>query len=278
MTLVKSTKEWTNTEFFTKSFVDFIDIVFHRNTYQDFHCMILYANGCSHTAAAEAAVPAAFARDDGRAGLDRRPHPANLAVSWCTQLAEMLNAHLICDAESGSSNDRILRTTERWLDQQQDLSNTLVVIQWTTWEREEWLDNGVYYQVNASGQDWVPRHLQARYRDYVIHHDYWAKTQEWYDRIWNLHTKLQDQKVIHLFYNGWSTFSDISPQKDFGSNYIGPYSRDLSYNSVLKNHGFEWVNPKSYHFGADGHRFWAEYVLQYIKQNNLVNAHALSAD
>jgi hypothetical protein len=39
--------------------------------------MILYANGCSHTAAAEAVVPDAFAEDDGRAGIDRRPHPLN---------------------------------------------------------------------------------------------------------------------------------------------------------------------------------------------------------
>ena len=42
--------------------------------------MILYANGCSHTAAAEAVVPNCFAVDDGRNGIDRRPHPANLAA------------------------------------------------------------------------------------------------------------------------------------------------------------------------------------------------------
>ena len=240
--------------------------------------MILYANGCSHTAAAEAAVPDAFAVDDGRAGIDRRPHPANLAVSWCTKLADMLQAKLVCDAESGSSNDRILRTTLNWLDHQTDLSNTLVVIQWTTWEREEWLDNGVYFQVNASGQDWVPNYLRARYKDYVINHDYWAKTQEWHERIWSLHTKLLEQKVKHLFYNGWSTFSDISPQKDFGSNYLGPYDRELSYNSVLVNNGFEWVSPNSFHFDAKGHCFWAKYLLQYIKHNNLVPSHALSTD
>jgi acyl-CoA thioesterase FadM len=239
--------------------------------------MILYANGCSHTAAAEAVVPDCFATDDGFAGIDRRPHPLNLAASWCTRLAEQLNADLVCDAESGSSNDRILRTTRQWIDTN-DVSNAFVVIQWTTWEREEWLHNGTWYQVNASGTDWVPQELHLRYKEYVANHDYWAKTQEWYKKIWDLHCELLDRKVTHLFYNGWSTFSDIPNKRDFGKNYLGPYSRDLSYNSVLVNNGFEWVAPNSYHFDAKGHCFWAKYLLQYINEHNLVTHNALSTD
>jgi hypothetical protein len=241
--------------------------------------MILYVNGCSHTAAAEAVVPDAFAVDDGKNGIDRRPHPANLAASWCTKLAKSLNAELVCDAESGSSNDRILRTTQHWVDSNADkLSDTFVVIQWTTWEREEWLHNGTYYQVNASGADWIPTDLRLRYKQYVADHDYWAKTQEWYEKIWDLHIELEHKKVTHLFYNGWSTFSDIPDKKNFGKNYIDPYDRALSYNSVLVNNGFEWVTPNSYHFDAKGHCFWANYVLQYIKQNNLVTTDALPID
>jgi hypothetical protein len=241
--------------------------------------MILYANGCSHTAAAEAVVPAAFAGDDGRAGIDRRPHPTNLAASWCTHLAHDLGRTLVCDAESASSNDRIERTTREWIANNPDkLNNTFMVIQWTTWEREEWLHNGTYYQVNASGADWVPRDLQTKYKQYVANHDYWAKTQEWYKKIWDLHCELLDRKVTHLFYNGWSTFRDIPDKRDFGKSYLGPYSRDLSYNSVLVNNGFEWVSPNSYHFDAKGHCFWAKYVLQYINEHNLVTTHALSID
>jgi hypothetical protein len=70
---------------------------------------------CSHTAAAEAVVQDGFAEDDGRAGIDRRPHPLNLAASWCTHLARDLGRTLVCDAESASSNDRIIRTTREWI-------------------------------------------------------------------------------------------------------------------------------------------------------------------
>ena len=241
--------------------------------------MILYVNGDSHTAAAEAVVPAAFALDDGKAGIDRRPHPENLAASWCAKLAQALNAELVCDAESGSSNDRILRTTQNWLDINKDkLSDVFVAIQWTTWEREEWLHEGTWYQVNASGVDWVPSELQQRYKDYVIGHDYQAKTLFWHDQIWNLHCQLVDLNVPHLFYIGWSTFSDIQKQKSFGPCYLGPYNRELSYNSVLINNNFKWKTPNHYHFGADGHCFWSEYLLQYINDNNLISTNEIRTD
>jgi hypothetical protein len=239
--------------------------------------MILYANGCSHTAAAEAVLPAAFAKDDGRGGLDRRPHPANLAASWCTHLARDLGMALVCDAESASSNDRIIRTTHDWIANNPDkLSNTFMVIQWTTWEREEWLHKGTWYQVNASGIDWVPRELQQQYQQFVIDVDWPIKTQQCHEKIWTLHTELQNLNIPHLFYSGQSTFSDIQNCHDWGISYLEPYNRFGSYNAILQQNGH--VPTKGYHFNAKGHCFWAQYLLQYIKQNNLVTTDALPTD
>ena len=131
--------------------------------------MILYVNGCSHTAAAEAVVSDVFAIDDGKAGIDRRPHPKNLAASYATVVANNLAATLVCDAQSGGSNPRIIRTTKKWINNNRDkLSDTVIVLQWTTWEREEWFHKGTWYQVNASGIDWVPIELQQRYKEYIV--------------------------------------------------------------------------------------------------------------
>lgn len=233
--------------------------------------MILYANGCSHTAAAEAVIPNAFAEDDGLNGIDRRPHPLNLAASWCTHLAGHLNRKLICQAESGSGNDRIMRTTTEWIKTNKDLlPHTFMAIQWTTWEREEWLHDGIYYQVNASGVDYVPQALQDRYKNYIVNVDYTQKTQYWHEKIWQFHLWLRELNIPHVMYNGWSTFSDLSNQMDWKSYYLNPYDRDLSYNSVLKNNGFEWATPGHFHFRADGHCFWAKYLLQYITDNKLL--------
>ena len=97
--------------------------------------MILYVNGDSHTAGAEAANPHAFANDDPRYNyLGRLPHPDNLLVSFGNILAKNLSAELYCDAESASSNDRIIRTTRHYLRTNQP---DLIVIGWSTWEREE---------------------------------------------------------------------------------------------------------------------------------------------
>lgn len=241
--------------------------------------MILYVNGCSHTAAAEAVVPDVFAVDDGKNGIDRRPHPTNLAASWCTKVAETLGMHLICEAESGSSNDRILRTTRQWIANNPDkLKDTFIAIQWTTWEREEWLHNGTWYQVNASGIDWVPTELVDRYKNFVISVDWAVKTQLWHDKIWQLHTELEQAEIRHLFFSGHSTLSDIQNRHDWGKYYMHPYSQNDSYHNWLKNNGGTYANPGSYHFDAKSHRLWAEHVLQYIKDHNLLEHNEIPAD
>ncbi len=239
--------------------------------------MILYANGCSHTAAAEAVVPAAFAEDDGKHGIDRRPHPFNLAASWCTHLARDLGYSLICDAQSASSNDRIARTTRAWIDANPDLlSQTFMVIQWSTWEREEWFHNNTWYQVNASGSDWLPEELQEQYRQFVVNVDWAEKTQLAHEQIYTLHMHLQDLKISHLFYNGNSTFGTIQKHYNWSTNYLEPYSNQHSYNAILQQNGYKLT--EGHHFDAKGHCFWAGYLLQYIKQNNLVNTDALPTD
>ena len=239
--------------------------------------MILYANGCSHTAAAEAVVPAAFAVDDGRNGIDRRPHPENLAASWCTHLARDLGMTLHCDAESASSNDRIIRTTREWIANNPDqLHCVFMVIQCTTWEREEWLHKGIRYQVNSSGTDWVPEELQQRYKQFVIDINWKTKTLESHQKIWTLHTELQSLNIPHLFYNTFCSFSSIYNRHDWGTSYLDPYNRQGSYDAILQQNGH--VHTKGYHFDAKGHCFWANYVLQYIKQHNLVTHNALSTD
>jgi hypothetical protein len=164
--------------------------------------MILYVNGDSHTAGAEAVNPHAFAEDDGKlAHLGRLPHPANLAVSWGKQVSVALRAGFHCDAESASSNTRILRTTRQWLSGNgKNHPGRLIIIQWSTWEREEWLHNGIYYQVGASGTDHVPQELQEKYRHFVIGTDWKAKTEQAHEDIWQFHQELQDQNIKHIFF------------------------------------------------------------------------------
>lgn len=232
--------------------------------------MILYVNGDSHTAAAEAVNNHAFAMDDGDLFyMGRAPHPANLAVSWGKMLSGSLKTSFHCGAESASSNDRILRTTREWLAQPRN-QDALLIIQWSTWEREEWLHNGVYYQVNASGIDDVPEELRQRYKEFVVSVDWSKCTQHWHDQIWQFHQELDQQHIPHIFFNGNSSFERMSDRRDWGTSYIAPYDSNSTYHKILKQNNYQTVAPDSWHFGPEAHRFWANYVLQYIVRNQII--------
>jgi hypothetical protein len=234
--------------------------------------VILYVNGDSHTAAAEAVNPHAFAEDDPLYwGLGRQPHPDNLRASYGCELANQLGAILVCDAESAASNARIMRTTRHWLlENPTAYRDGLVIIQWSTWERQEWLINGTYYQVNASGVDVVPESHQQQYKEYIAGINWYNVCVDAHEDIWNFHQELKLLGVKHIFFNGNHSFQGMQSQKDWGTSYIKPYDAAGTYHGWLRNNGFETVNPNSWHFGEDAHSAWAKYMLQYIIDNHIL--------
>ena len=234
--------------------------------------MILYVNGDSHTAAAEAVNAHAFAEDDPLYwGLSRQPHPDNLRASYGCELANQLGAILVCDAESAASNTRIMRTTRQWLlDNPTAYQDSLVIIQWSTWERQEWLIEGVYYQVNASGIDVVPKSHQQQYKEYIAGINWHNVCVDVHEDIWNFHQSLNLMGVKHIFFNGNHSFQGIQSQKDWGTSYIKPYDAAGTYHEWLRNNGFETVSENSWHFGKEAHSAWARFMLQYIVANKLI--------
>jgi hypothetical protein len=239
--------------------------------------MILYVNGDSNSAGAEAVNPYCFAKDDPLYwALDRQPHPDNLRVSYGCELANMMSAILECDAESASSNDRIVRTTYNHLTGVQGMFNSnkpdLVIIGWSTWEREEWWDpeTNRYWQVNAGGigADW-PDKIKARYKDYILNIDMQSSIAKACNKIWTLHTDLQKQNINHLFFNCFEPLSGM-PEADWEGCYVEPYNKDFTYYNWLKAKGFKTVNTNSYHFGPDAHYAWAEFLFQTLVHRNLI--------
>lgn len=233
--------------------------------------MILYVNGDSHSAAAEAAVPYCFAQDDSLYyALGRQPHPENERVSYGCNLANQLHAILHIDAESASSNARIIRTTYQYL--KDEGTPDAIVIGWATWEREEWLHNNQYYQVTAGGTDMVPDELMDQYKAWVIAAaDRYAENEiQQHETIWQFHNMLKGLAIPHLFFNTYSCFAHIRQnglaQYDWGNNYIDPYAEESTYYTWLKQNGCNTVNPNSYHFGADAHDKWANFLYPHLTQ------------
>ena len=253
--------------------------------------MMLYVNGDSHAAGHGIATSAGWACDDPDLWyLGKIPHPANECKSFGAQLGEMLGCSRINYSQSGGSNSRIMRVTKEWIKANpKDLKNVFMLIQWSTWEREEWLHEGVHYQVGASGLDHLPVELHDRYRNFVANVDWKSVAQHAHEMIWNFHNELNRLNIPHLFFNGNSHFGDthtvndlmvpIFPEDkklDWNHCYIEPYSREGTYNQILRKKGFDTID--GYHFGEDAHCVWAKCVLQYILDNKLLRDHALSPD
>ena len=233
--------------------------------------MILYANGDSHTAAAEAVNPYAFAEDDGQYFyMGRVAHPDNLTVSWGKLLSLSLRSGFHCAAESASSNARIIRTTREWLDNYTSNNDVLVIIQWSTWEREEWEIDGVYYQINASGVDDIPVNHQQQYREYIASIDWQKCTEQSHEEIWKFHKELEKKKIKHIFFNGNNDFSKIQKQQAWKKSYIAPYDPVMTFDVVIKQQGFQTVAADSWHFGRDAHSFFHRFMLKYVIDNNFI--------
>lgn len=246
--------------------------------------MIIYVNGDSHSAGAEAKHFAAFAEDDPRyRGLKRMPHPDNLEVSYGRQLANRLGAKLVCDAESASSNARIIRTTlGHLLNGSNAISSKpdLAIIGWATWEREEWWDDETQtrWQVNAGGigHDW-PESIKSKYKQWVIDQmepeTINTKLQQIHEVIYQLHKTLDTLNIPHLFFNTYQDFSHLDnlnvPRLDWEGSYINPYDPEYTYFNWCKSHGFETATPTSYHFKADAHAAWADFLYAHYVQKLL---------
>lgn len=209
--------------------------------------MILYVNGDSHSSGAELSNP---------------------SKAWPQLLADRLGCVLINESKSGASNSRIMRVASTSLVHSN--RNTLAIIGWTSWEREEWLHNNQYYDVNSGGHDVLPNELQSRYKQWVTEQgpDQQAlKSRNTHSQIHRLHRSLNDRHIQHLFFNAVMPFQHnlLDPvQKDWGKNYLGPYDNDLSYYWYLKKQGFK--STKYNHYAEDAQAVWADVLYNHIKQ------------
>lgn len=234
--------------------------------------MILYVNGDNHSAASCAINKHSFASDDfAKVALGKKPHPDNLAVSYGMQLSKMLRLALVCDAESGSSNERIMRTTREFLSNRNKDDYTVVVIGWTDWMRTEFWDPEVreFVQANLAFPNSVPDHLEKEFRKHIVAADIKNRASEWHGKIYELHQELLDQKIAHLFFNSQDNFQSVpmDQRKNWKNCFVNPYKPGSSYVEMLEAKKF--VHDEWYHYRSDGHLYWAGYLFTWLTENNL---------
>jgi hypothetical protein len=212
--------------------------------------MIVYVNGDSHSAGHDAGGP---------------------EHSYGKHLASHLNMQFVCDAVPGCSNDSIISRTMKYLEHN---TPDLIVIGWSTWERETWWYHEQAYNITASGVDTVHPALADKYKQWVIDScspEFQNRVEDRnHENIWCLHQVLLDKKIKHLFFNCFSHFfyttAHNRPRYVWGNNYIDPYDQNYTYYYWLEQQGYTPSNPRYYHYGPDAHRAWADFLLPYINK------------
>lgn len=228
--------------------------------------MILYANGCSHTAASEALNEFNAAWDDPQYyHLKRQAHPDNIKASYASIISNHLNVDLVLDAENGSSNTRIRRTTREFLRKNNYNKEIFVLIGWSSWERDEWSLDGEYYQINSSGPGCVPTKYADKYKEWVINlpNNIQQKQLTEHNKILELHRELSSNGIRHFFVNTCNPFYHFPKnlKVNWGGHYYDPYNQIGPNNLVdwAKVNGFPAT--KNGHFRADAQKKWAENIL-----------------
>jgi hypothetical protein len=184
-------------------------------------------------------------------------------------VAKEIGSSVTNAAQIGASNASILRTTQEYI--ASGATPDLILIGWTTWEREEWCYQNRYYNVNSSGHDQLPTELQDLYKKWVTEQTSEtlnSKSMYWHNEIYKLHQELIQKNIKHLFFNCMYNFFQTNNRYNWGTTFIGPYDNDLSYYWYLRNQGYG--NDKWYHFGSDGHAAWARKLINYIKEHNII--------
>jgi len=239
--------------------------------------MILYVNGDSHSVGHGVNSPHGLTTNDPKyQHIDEAPHPDNLPDSYGALLADKLNADFVCQARSGGSLDRAIRTTKQFV--YQTRGQLFVVLGIPSIEREEWFYEGAWYQINASGYEVLPTALQTKYKQWVAnwntHYDYYGRQIGIHATLIEFHKWLNSHSVPHLFFH---TVQGLQPDNRFkvynwNSAFVNPYSEcpntAWNYYTYLKQHGF--VADSWGHYGRDAHVHFSEFLYQYIQQHQLL--------
>ena len=206
---------------------------------------MIYVNGDSHSAGAELVNEYCFAADDKRyVAWGSRAHPDAVPYTYGYKIAQALNQPFFLEAESASSNARILRTTRKFIDETQYKSKLFVIIGWSSWDREEWEYQDGYIQITASGTDSVPESMEEEYKEWVVKQtpeEFERKRQLWIQKIDQFSKELDDQNIKHLFFH------------------------IREYKEYLIEQGYQTVNDGQ-HFGIDAHTAWYKYLLPKVQE------------
>lgn len=240
--------------------------------------MKLFVNGCSHTAGAE---------------IEFEQQGECFSKAWPHHLSKLMGIKSINFSLSGSSADRVVRTTiEYFLKQKSninfDASNYFCIIMWPGLYRTELFNGGfdAGWQPLVVGNDesykkQMDTFSYTYYKSWTIFAKIYPQTLSYLHNIMLLQYFLVTNRIKYLF---WSASNSLPHTKDYLTLYKSqiykkryPYLYDSEYcftklchNNNQKISEFSRLSGFNSHYDEDAHKWFADYLYNYIKENKLI--------
>ena len=233
--------------------------------------MILYVNGDSHSAGAEINNTYAFADHDPMIQNNQGPHPDNIVDSFGFLLSKKLGYSFIVDAQSGASNDRILRTTNEFLSKNNN-KDVFLLIQWSTFDRKEFIIDGENYCFGPGLSLNNNKKVVNEFKKYIVSltdKELIKQTNSWHQKIYHFHLELNSNNINHLFFNSYQFFNNQKEKYNWNNQFIHPYDQHENYYYWLHSQGY--VANEWYHYKKDGHAAWADRLYNWLTTYNLLS-------
>jgi hypothetical protein len=186
--------------------------------------------------------------------------------------SQRLNRPFQCWSRNGASNFWIETHIEYFLADHNHDPNTLLFVGWTSAEREEW--PWLYGSVSVcGGPDFgIPAPMKAKYEQWktMLTDEYMQqRMQFWHDRIYQIHLRLQDLNVAHLFWTTYDNFKSIRNCQDWHGNFYKPYDQDGCMREFFETNNISANDGDPFHYGAKAQSAWAMELSKYAQENNL---------
>ena len=188
------------------------------------------------------------------------------------EFARLMDQPFTCWGKNGASNYWIETHLDYFLADKSFPTDTLLLIGWTSFEREEW--PWLYNNISVcGGPDFgMPEPMKARFNQWKekLTGDYYRKmTQFWHDRIYDIHLDLRERGIRHLFWTTYNNFKEITNQQEWHSSFFQPYEENGCMSRYLESNGITAIEHDQWHYGPEAHKMWATALYNHAQSNSL---------
>lgn len=199
---------------------------------------------------------------------DQPVDTTNMAVVFSREMHQSFS----CWAKNGASNFWIETHIEYFLADPRWESDTMLFVGWTSFEREEW--PWLYSNISVcGGPDFgMPEPMKARFNQWktTLTDEYVQQCiNMWHGRIHNMHLKLRERGIPHLFWTTYDNFKSVTDQLDWHGNFFRPYDQDGCMCKFLDSQKLTAIDGDPFHYDSIAQAAWATALSKYAQENNL---------